>query len=663
MKRKQLIISLLCFCVSAIAQSLFAQHIPVQTKFGSVSKEELELTSYDLDTSAVALYLYKNYEVEVAISPERGGFVQRVNVHDRIKILKEAGKKYADYEFHYIFDNDVKEEFKGLKVETYNLEDGNIVKTKMSKKYKFDEKFADGVRRLAFTAENVKVGSVIEVTYTFETPRYSSVDDIMLQSSIPINFIETSFARPQYFTFNKTQRSTEPVEYKQDAEVSVTYFGSSSLSYTVYTDFFTARDMPALQDESFCYKPSQYLSRIIYDIRGVHVPGVYNRDFNANWATVDQQLVEAGLVKECFAKFKEKEALEAAISGIEDEEEKIVAIRNFVTDRVKWDDNVRKLPGSVKDALKKGIGNSADINVLTASALNACGFLAEPVLLRRRTSGNLVIIQVTASAYDAMILKITSPASGKEWYLDAVRRDGYLNVLAPHYLVSEARLINKSGIGMWVDLTSLYKSKVNEVVTGEINADGLFAGTSKISAQGSDSYVIKDHYHDAESEEAYLEEQQNDEGLEELTDFTIESGYSPATAISYNFEKEFDKSGDLMYVKPFLSTYIPDSAFRKEKRKIPVDFPYPYDIAYTCMITIPEGWAVEEMPASISLSCPPVNGKIIFTCQNITDKIIVRYHFTLNSRLIQPEEYPDLRAFWEQAVNTEKSVIVLKKNQ
>ena len=660
MKRKQLIISLLCFCVSAIVQSLFAQHIPVQTKFGSVSKEELELSSYDLDTSAVALYLYKSYNVSVEISPVMG-FMQKVYVHDRIKILKEAGKKYADYEFHYIFENDIKEEFTGLKVETYNLEDGKIVKTKMSKKYKFDEKFSDGIRRLAFTAENVKVGSVIEVTYTFETPRYSSVDDILLQSSIPINFIETSFSCPEYFTFNKTQRSLEPIEYRQTSENSSTFFSSASLSYAVDTDFFTARDMPALQEEAFCYKPSQYLSRVIYDLRGVHIPGSYNKDFNANWATVDAQLVESGVLKACFAKFKDKEALAAAISGIEDEEEKIAAIRNFVLDRVKWNEKVNKIPDNAKDILKKGIGDAADINSLTASALNSCGFTAEPVFLRRRTNGRLVIIQVTGTAYDSMILKITSPDSGKEWYLDAVRRDGYLNVLAPHYLVSDARHIDKNGIGKWVDLTGITKSKVSQVVSGDLNEDGLLTGTSKVNATGSSSYSIKEHYHDAETEEAYLEELQNDEGLEDLSEFTIDKNYSPSTAISYNFEKEFGKTGNMIYVKPFLSSFHSDSAFRKEKRKIPVEFPYPSDITYTCLITLPEGWEVEELPEPISMSCPSINGKVVFTCQNILDKLIVKYHFTLNSTLIQPDDYPDLRAFWEQVAGIEKSVIVLKK--
>ena len=83
--------------------------------------------------------------------------------------------------------------------------------------------------------------------------------------------------------------------------------------------------------------------------------------------------------------------------------------------------------------------------------------------------------------------------------------------------------------------------------------------------------------------------------------------------------------------------------------------------SYTFLMNIPEGYAVEELPESQSLSCPPVNGNILFQCKVIGERISLNYRFILDRYLVLPAEYPDLRAFWEVAVGIENCTIVLKK--
>ena len=143
---------------------------PVNTKFGAVSDAEVDLQTYEADTSAAAVMLYRSYLLELIFDADIN-IVQEITVHERIKVLKEEGKKYADYSFLYYNDRDIKEYYSGIKVETYNRENGKIVRTKMSKKYDYDEQYSENVRRRSFTAENVKVGSVIEITYNFTSPR------------------------------------------------------------------------------------------------------------------------------------------------------------------------------------------------------------------------------------------------------------------------------------------------------------------------------------------------------------------------------------------------------------------------------------------------------------------------------------------------------------
>ena len=166
--------------------SVSAQSIPVNPKFGAVSDAEIDMTSYALDTSAVAVMLYRECQLDLVFNYKLE-IVKELTVHERIKVLKEEGKRFADFSFLYVDDKVVKENYGGVKVETFNRENGKIVRTRMSKKYEFDEVYSDGVRRFSFTAENVKVGSVIEVTYKFTSPRYYDIDDLDIQLSIPVN--------------------------------------------------------------------------------------------------------------------------------------------------------------------------------------------------------------------------------------------------------------------------------------------------------------------------------------------------------------------------------------------------------------------------------------------------------------------------------------------
>jgi hypothetical protein len=130
--------------------------------------------------------------------------------------------------------------------------------------------------------------------------------------------------------------------------------------------------------------------------------------------------------------------------------------------------------------------------------------------------------------------------------------------------------------------------------------------------------------------------------------------------IAYDFERDLD-TGDRLYIQPFLSNYHSDTSFRKEKRDIPVDFPYPTAIIYSFVLDIPEGYDVEELPEIVTMTCPPVKGRIMFQCKQIGNQISVSYRFTMDETTVLPEYYADLRAFWEKVVGVEKSTIVLKK--
>ena len=651
MKKTAFIIAALTFSFLAAAQT-----IPVNPKFGSVSDAEIDMTVYSPDTSAVAVMLYREYTMDLVISEVSGVIVKDITVHERIKVLKEEGKRFGDFSFLYLNSNSTKEAYSGVKVETFNRENGKVVRTKMSKKFDFDEKYAEDVRRRSFSAENVKVGSVIEVAYKFSSPRYYAIDDIDIQLTIPVNQTHIEVGYAEYFGVNRTQRGSVPTRYRKDNRIANL---PGATSYEVNLDVFDAVDVPALPAESHSFCPDQYRGAITYDLSSVVIPGVVFESISMKWPDVDKAISESDIFRVCKGKFRDAKELEAALTGVEGDEARIAAVRNYVVGKVKWDEESQLVPDDAREILKRGSGSDADINALTASALNTLGYTAEPVMIRRRTSGMLIDHHISLRSFDTFILRVTAPGGQGPWYLDAARDEGYLNVLNPLFLVEKARVIPFNGSGEWVNLTNLTRSHVSELVKMRMEPDGTLTGSAQIVANQEDSYLVKAHYNSFDTEDAFLEDIESDEHIE-ITAFEIKKEYGPTAEISYSFEKE-NEAGSLLYIQPVLSSFHSSSDFRKEERKLPVDFPYPESITYSFSLEIPEGYVVEELPEKVGLTFPSLEGRIQFATQQVGNIVSVLYRASLGKMLVLPEEYADLRLFWETAIGVEKSTIVLKK--
>lgn len=651
MKKTAFLIAALTFSFIAAAQT-----IPVNPKFGSVSDAEIDMTVYSPDTSAVAVMLYREYTMDLVISEVSGVIVKDITVHERIKVLKEEGKRFGDFSFLYLNSNSTKEAYSGVKVETFNRENGKVVRTKMSKKFDFDEKYAEDVRRRSFSAENVKVGSVIEVAYKFSSPRYYAIDDIDIQLTIPVNQTHIEVGYAEYFGVNRTQRGSVPTRYRKDNRIANL---PGATSYEVNLDVFDAVDVPALPAESHSFCPDQYRGAITYDLSSVVIPGVVFESISMKWPDVDKAISESDIFRVCKGKFRDAKELEAALTGVEGDEARIAAVRNYVVGKVKWDEESQLVPDDAREILKRGSGSDADINALTASALNTLGYTAEPVMIRRRTSGMLIDHHISLRSFDTFILRVTAPGGQGPWYLDAARDEGYLNVLNPLFLVEKARVIPFNGSGEWVDLTNLTRSHVSELVKMRMEPDGTLTGSAQIVANQEDSYLVKAHYNSFDTEDAFLEDIESDEHFE-ITAFEIKKEYGPTAEISYSFEKE-NEAGSLLYIQPVLSSFHSSSDFRKEERKLPVDFPYPESITYSFSLEIPEGYVVEELPEKVGLTFPSLEGRIQFATQQVGNIVSVLYRASLGKMLVLPEEYADLRLFWETAIGVEKSTIVLKK--
>lgn len=638
----------------AVCLPVAAQSIRVNPKPGNVSEAELALSVYPLDTTAHAVALTRCEEVQVETS-DKLDLSLRHQVYERIKILKDDAKYLTDYKIHYYGDDVIGT----VKVTTYNLVDGKVVKTKLDKKYVFQEKVTDGVYACTFSAPDVRVGSVVEVSYAIKGTRYWDYPELILQGSIPINQVTVSMEYPDFLRINRMSHGYLSPQYRE--EVTARALPYVDYPYCeIHTEEYSLADVPAIPREPSCLYPDQYRSSVSYELSGVALTGIVYKNFSVTWSDVDKLTREMTGMSQCTLKGK---FLDAFVSSAQDEVTAITEVRNAVMAAVKCNESGRLAPGNVQQMLKEGSGSASTINALVSSVLIKMGYQVTPVFLRRRNMGILLPHQVRKDAFTDMILQVSTP-SGATYYVDASSEFGGINILNPHFLVSAARAIplDSDSRGYWVDLSSLADGGTLLVVKGKMQEDGLIQGNITLKANKESAYRVRQTRDKAGSDQAYIEFVQEGESYETVSGEYHSDPFSAEATFSIEYEQEPHFNGNLLYVRPFLMTEHTTDAFPPGERHTPVDFLIKEALTYIYTLELPEGYAVEQLPQTRTLRSPAFNALASFQVKQMGDNTIqVNFVFKNRDLTVPAESYLDLRAFWEQLCAFYKETIVLRK--
>lgn len=645
-------------CVAALVTMIIqmsAQTLSLNKRFGKVSKEELEMTEYKPDSAAVAVVLYENRNIQVDLSAG-GAFVKDVDVHMRIKILKEEGTEWGDFSVMKYVSQSVPEIVTGIEVVTYNLENDKVVPTKMSREFIYTEDVSSSFQKISFYAQDVKVGSVIEMKYSIHSDRFWEIDDVYFQKTIPVNWVESQVSIPGFFTFNKKLHGSLPVQYDSKLEPK-NLFG---YQYEMVVDKFVAVDLPAFKYEPYIYYPRQYFSFVTYDIRSLRLPGMDTKYYGVSWDDVDNTYVNSQIMTRFRAQCQFKEQV-AALPEEGTDIEKIASAVSLVKDNVVWDEKYKVFPEPVGQVVKARSGSNADINCLIAGCLREMGYTVDMVLVKMRSSGMLLDFQPERNPYDTFILRVTG-SDGSQYYLDGGSPHGYINVLPPDLLVTNARLVRPNVPGEWVDLTRLTRNGTTMTVATTLTDDLRLSGEYTCKETGNTSYSTKESYSESDDEQDYISEIETDLAIE-IDDITFGQmkEYSSSSQTEYKFHKDLDASGDFVYINPFLVKFHSADTFQSLQREFPIDFPFTYSLTYIFTFTIPEGYAVDQIPENRIFKFQPLASTARCSCTVNGNTVQMVYNFSQNKMMCGPEYYQDIRSYWKHLADIYDVVLVLKK--
>jgi len=597
--------------------------------------EELEMTTYEKDSTASAIVLYEEMDTRYEWDTDLVFFKVVTRYFVRIKILTNEGLSEADqYIVRYLGKTNADvEHVSGLSGYTYNLVNGKIQQTKLSKEHIFEEKTSDIVSRIKFAFQSVTPGSVIEYKYQLLSPSYWRLDNYYFQRPIPVKYSKYYLKIPEYFFFSQSIGGVEPILYNGGTESQTVHMGRHSLSFTANTHEFIAKDLPGLNSEDYVWSIRDFLSRVIFELHSIIIPGVTEKKYSNTWEKVDEQLLEnKRFGKQFDYRFFTNES-PALLAQKTTNTEKVRAIYYLVKSSVKWNDKNTFWVDDPKEALEKGIGPSGEINAILISSLRAAGFDAYPIAMRIRDSGRIPLSYSTIDSFNYFIVAVT--VDGKPVYLDAAEKYGDLNVLSPSCLPDYARSIRGGKRSAWVDMTNISKSTGVKTIAAKFNEDGYLSG--KISETGSNQvgFTMRNRYSRSKDERSFFDNLASAQNITILSP-TIENidNTGETVKLDYEFIKNDVVLGDdYIYFNPLVSPLFDENPFKAEDRKLPIEFPYSHDRRINVTFEIPEGYIVEELPKSIKIVINERNGAIyqyIITENKETRMVTVALQFLLN---------------------------------
>ncbi|AWI25520.1 DUF3857 domain-containing protein [Flavobacterium pallidum] len=638
---------------------------------GKVTVKDLEIKQHPNDSSAVAAVLYNKGMTKFNYSEARGFTVEHT-FEMRIKIYKKEGLQYANYEVPYYigYENLNPDVLDITDAVTYNLVNGKVEKTKIGNEGKFREKVSKNWKTATITLPNVKVGSIIEFRYKLKSEDLMSFPTFVFQRNIPVDFVEYTTEIPVMYGYKQVlQGLFKGIASKSIVEHNAINFNNSTtartdaLEFSQVTTTFTGKDIAALKLEEFVDNIENYRSAVDYELEVIREKEEQdNKNFSKTWEDVAQKIYKRDEFGKQLQRTDYFEAeLRQLINGIQDHDEKVKVIYDYVKLKMNWNGEFGYLTDKgVQKAWLDRTGNDAEINFILIAMLNAAGVVAYPVLVSTVENGIPVYPNQTSFNYVVASCNFNE----KRILMDACTKKAPPGILPLYALNWNGRLIAKDGNSEEIDMHPPSPSKNNTTIVAALDMQGHITGQVRLYKTDYDAFVFRQKYAGTNREQ-YLEYLENNFNKISISDYTIENEQNLMEPVkeSFNFSSDglVETIGARMYLNPSLFLQRIKNAFTSEDRQLPVFFGYPKQSRIVINLQVPEGYAVESIPQPIAVATPENVAAFKYEIKEMAGKIQVSITSEINMMLVSQDFYPVLKDFFQKVADKQNEKIVLKK--
>lgn len=622
-----------------------------------VSKSDLELTTYAKDSTANALVIYDHGNSFV----DDKTFWLRVQVQQKIKILRTEGISRGEFEVKLYKGKSTKEKIKKIRGTTYNLENGEIVKTQLTPDAIFEEE-NEKFTRVKFVLPNVKVGSVITVSYETQSRFMAKYQPWYFQGADPVLYSEYNTSIPGNYEYHVKLVGSIPLDTNDTKLDKNCIVGAGNASADCVVAKYIMKNIPAYKPEDFTTTALNYTARIEYELSVIKGFDGSVDKMTKTWKYVDKELkTDNDFGRQISKKSLVKKVLPESISAMDNKLEKAHAIYSFVLDNYKWNGKSERYDVSVKDLVDDKVGSVFEINLLLENLLTNEGFKVFPILMSTRGNGFATKIYPVLTDFNYLILKTT--IDDKPYFLDATNRYLAFGELPFRALNQYGRLIDFEDGSYWEDvIVEDFSYRVHRV---ELNpfADDQFSGVIESKFTGYHSHSPKQKYDENPTE--YLEKKINN-----YTDITIDNHdvldfdkTNPEfnEKVDITIEPEF--IGNKIYLNPFIIKFFEENPFKLQERTYPIDFGYKDIYSYSMKINLNDNIAVLEIPGAVKHTLPNKAGSLLLNIEHKDNELILYFRVKFNQAIYAPEFYDYLKTFMDKVVELQNNTVIVLEKQ
>ncbi|PYF76624.1 DUF3858 domain-containing protein [Pedobacter nutrimenti] len=670
----------LFFLLLAGTTSIYAQQKPISPKtfkYGKIEPAEFETKVSGADSAARGIKLFDVGRCWFEVSSKTGSFVHKFERHVRYKVMNKTGYDLADFEIplYQSTTGGSEEKLEFMDAAAYNMENGKMVVSKITKDAKFSEKKDKNRSIKKFTLPNVKEGTIVEYRYKIVSDFIFELPTWYFQSSVPTLYSEFDIVIPEYLKYKPAVNGYVPIQQIKKEQINTSYYipstgtstSAGNIQATALEVKYAAENVPAIKKEAFITTVEDYISKIEYELTATQYPGSMYKDFSSSWPKIVKELTE----EDKFGKFLSrngysKSTLPALLKEEKDPELKTELIFNYVKNNLKWNDRygIYTSSNNPKSVFEQKSGNTADINLSLCNMLNEGGIKAYPVLISTRQNGTHPGYPLLSKFNSVIVL---AEVAGKTHLLDATDKHLASDLISTENLCHQGLKVDpENQVAEWVSLEESIPSKNNIYYSLTLGEDNKLTGMLFLSYTKYAALRQRSKYTAATNEADYLKDFKKDKSGLEISNYKIENLNSPnellTETMNVTIEDNTEEAGNLTLLSPLLFDRTKENPFKLEERNYPVDFAYPIEENFRITIEFPKSYKLEKLPANGKVKLPNNEASFTYLFATEDNKVSITSKINILKSVFSAEEYHSLKELFKNIVEKQAQQIVFKKS-
>ena len=636
--------------------------------YGGISPGDLGMTRYDRDTSASAVVLKEFGYAFINAETYRLNF----KYHVRIKILNKKGLKQANIEIPLQRDGTMRyEKIEELKASSFNLENGQVREQVLDGKNIFTEDHNKSWRIQKFAIPYVREGSVIEYSYTMDSPFIFTFHDWEFQSDIPKVQSEYWASLPGIYIYNVTLRGFLKLT-KHESEIIRGCLGSGSgalgggFSAECALNKFLMKDIPAFVEEDYMTARANFISAIHFELSEVRHPDGRVDRVTKEWKDAEQELRQHTEFGMQLRKAKElAEEVKKLVAGEADELARAKKVYEYVKGHYLWNDIYGKYTDlGLKKAFDEGKGNVADINLSLVAGLRAAGLDTEPVILSTRANGQVIEIHPVLSEFNYVVAKVN--IGGKDYLADATEKYYPFGVLPRRCLNGKGRVMPEKN-SYWIDLKPGDAGRTISQLSFRLGEDGVMRGSLVTSFLGYDAIDEREEIFSHPSQDEYVKELKSNFHDGEIKGYEIGNLQDLEKPLSRKLDLEFhpydQQTASSFLFDPFLVDKYSENPFKSAERLYPVDFAVPFERSSVLTLEYPADLEIENLPEKVRLALPNAGGRFLCEAVVLGNKLSMSSSLAISKTVYSSDEYHYLKELFNRILQTQNVELIFKRKE